>query len=77
MRAALLVALLISTPAFAAADKATAGATEATEVTAEAPASEKDKLICKRIAASESRMAAKRVCLSAADWKKMQSQEDR
>ena len=70
MRAALLFVLLSSAPAFASGDKVVAG-TEVLEASAQAQPQE-EKKICKRIDASESRTAAKRVCLTASEWKKRQ-----
>jgi hypothetical protein len=60
----LTIALTATTPAAVAA---ATPAPQAASVTATAPAEEKK--ICRRIEASESRLGAKRVCKTAADWK--------
>jgi hypothetical protein len=68
MRSALLAVLLVSTPAFANENSAP---TNQGKSQTEAPAKE-EKKICRNISASESRIAAKRVCRTAAEWKKAQ-----
>jgi len=77
MRFVLLAALLVSTPSIAADMKTPSGAEETTSNGSAEPQEKEEKKVCKRIAATESRMAAKRICMTAADWKKQQSDEDR
>ena len=76
MRIALMAMLVaISTPAFAS-DGGSKGpsvdASVAQQDTAQAPKNDDqaERKICKRIDASESRVAAKRVCLTEEQWKK-------
>lgn len=75
MRAALLFALLVSTPAFAAQEK-TPSAVEG--LAANPTSSEaKEEKICKRIPATESRLGAKRVCKTATEWRREQDRFQR
>jgi cell envelope opacity-associated protein A len=67
-----LLALALVTDPASAAGKA---ANEAT-ATAEAPAPVEEKKICKRMEATESRVSAKRICKTAAEWKKYQRELD-
>jgi hypothetical protein len=74
MRIALMAVLFaVSTPAFAATDPKTAttvdgnAAQPATQSAKTSDAAEKK--ICKRIEASESRLGAKKVCLTEEQWK--------
>lgn len=73
MRIALMAVLVaISTPAFAGDGTKTpsvdgqAAQAEAQTAKTEAPV---EKVICKRIEASESRLGAKKVCLTQEQWK--------
>lgn len=65
MRSALLALILLSSPVLA-----NEKASQPSDETAPAAPAEVEKKICKRIAASESRMASKRICMTAAEWKK-------
>ena len=42
----------------------------ATAANADARTAKQERKICKKIAATESRLAAKRVCMTAAEWKR-------
>jgi len=69
MRFALLAfALIASTPAVAK-DAPQSAASTGTPI-AEAP---EEKVVCKRVAASVSRVAAKRVCMTEKQWKRAAS----
>lgn len=57
------LAVMGSTPA----ETATASKPEAM------PVAKEERKICKKIAASESRLAAKRVCMTAAEWKRQRN----
>lgn len=74
MRIALMAVLVaISTPAYAgdATPKAPSVDGQATQTTAQPKTAENqaERKICKRIEASESRVAAKKICLTAEQWK--------
>jgi hypothetical protein len=75
MHAALLFVLLAFSPASGAKEK-TPSDSEGISANS-APAPKEEKKICKRLPASESRMAAKRLCLTAAEWKQMKANEER
>jgi hypothetical protein len=74
MRAALLFVLLASSPALAAEDKV-AASTETSAAGDTQAQPQEEKKICRRVEASESRTAAKRVCLTLSEWKKKSQQE--
>jgi hypothetical protein len=79
MRIALMAVLVaFSTPALAgnADTKAPSVDAQAAQTTSEAPKAEDpaERKICRRIDASESRMAAKRVCLTQEQWKQRDQQ---
>ena len=79
MRIALMAVLVaFSTPALAgnADTKAPSADAPAAPTAAQAPKPEDqaERKICKRIDASESRMAAKRVCLTEEQWKQHDQQ---
>lgn len=63
--AALAVALVAGSPALAAAEKS--------ESVDQAKAEKVEKTVCKRLATSGTRMA-KRVCLTAGQWKKVEAE---
>lgn len=74
MRIALMAVLVaISTPAFAgdATPKSQTVDGQATQTAAQPTTAENqaERKICRRIEASESRVAAKKVCLTAEQWK--------
>ena len=74
MRIALMAVLVaVSTPAFAAADPKAATTVDANAAqVASQPVKTQDaeeKKICRRIDASESRLGAKRLCLTEEQWK--------
>ena len=79
MRVSLLaVALLASSPALALSpDTASTQASEATEASpgnstsTEQP--KEERKICKRFTNSESRLGAKKICMTAAQWKKQRN----
>ena len=66
-----MIAALFSVLLFAADTSATNTTTQPEQVPAAtaAEAPKEEKKICKREMATESRMASKRVCLTAAEWK--------
>ena len=76
MRFALLsVALMLSAPALANNEAATtAEAPQSVSAVADQP--NEERKICKRFAASESRLGAKKICLTAEQWKRREQSEN-
>ena len=64
-----MIAALFSVLLFAADTSATNTTTQPEQVPAAGEAPKEEKKICRREMATESRMASKRVCLTAAQWK--------
>jgi len=76
MRIASLSAALIlfAAPALAS-DESSTGAAQETTGAASAEQPKEPKKICRRYAASESRLGAKKICLTADEWKRRDKEE--
>ena len=77
MRIASLSAALIlfAAPALASDESSTTGAAQDTTGAASAEQPKEPKKICRRYAASESRLGAKKICLTADEWKRRDKEE--
>ncbi len=71
---ALAAAMLVASPAVAKTGGQASGANATAGITAAAPkAADSEKKVCKRLAASGTRMT-ERVCLTKDEWKKVEEQ---